>query len=870
MSINENKYVNLNDSTHSLVEAGLVHVAPITAKPPIRTDYDNDSVYEAALQQHYNSLPEGIALGQGMKLETDRITFPDTTYMTTASLGGSSNLALANTSFLPNDHTILSAVSYSNKKKVNDNLNYGIKTNGYLPGPNGRNNALPEECNRVAFLQLPINLSTLGGSASGKVYIPAYFNVDETPTETAELQLARGPGYTYTNSAILMDLFEGNVGISLSDGSIINPVLYPNQGTIRVRVNPPPTSGTIITLELQKSSNWPDFVDRSETLPSLPIYLTESNNWSVNWSFEVEDNEVGDALIAGIIDITTVTTNLTYNGLTNRVSVLYHDNQDSIIIRTPPWENKAIQISPSGSSNSPQFWYGFNTANSPIFSFEIEYVAFGESRTGTNTGSILEGELSTSWKTKLATWRSSIPKQTTTKYFPNVYVSTSSQLVGANVSELYDILFQIAPDLNENGDVQDDEDDSNNKTYQWIIIMKNLQTNDMGVKHLGGSGDPVKTFSANPANASYTSTNIRIPPNAPELHTWMFFGDLVDGTSGGGDDGGGDDGGGDSGGGDEDEDEEEVIEEGVAADTTPPIISNIPNNISVSTNAGQNYATVIWIEPTITDNEGSTVKITKSHEPGSNFNLGTTQVTYTAEDATGNKTSDTFNIIVIDNEDPVISNMPNNISVTANIGENNATVIWIEPTITDNVDVTSLVKSHTSGSTFNVGTTNVTYTVEDANGNQTSNSFNVIVLLPVLSPNTFVVTVSGGKYYIDGQGPAETLTLTRGNTYNFNQINSTNASHPLRLSTTQDGTHGGGSQYTTGFITNGTAGSSLTSSIIVPTNGPNTLYYYCANHSNMGGTIIITPVIPPDDDGDDGPGGGGGIHDDIIENIAHK
>lgn len=557
MSINENKYVSLNDSTHSLVEAGLVHIAPITAKPPIRADYDNDSVYEAALQQHYNSLPEGIALGQGMKIETDRITFPDTTYMTTASTsgGGDTNLTLQDVTQKTGLSTV-AALNHNSSMTGSNTLSNGIQVNGYLPGPNGKNNALPEDCNRMVFLQLPINLSSLGGSTNGKVYIPAYFNIDAAVIETPTLQLAKSPNFAFSDSHLLMDLFEGNVGISLSDGSIINPVLYPNQGTIRVRVNPPPTSGTIITLELQKSSNWPDFVDRSETLPSLPIYLTESNNWSVNWSFDVEDNEVGDALIAGIIDITTVTTNLTYNGLTNRVSVLYHDNQDSIIIRTPPWENKAIQISPPGSSNSPQFWYGFNTVNSPIFSFEIEYVAFGESRTGTNTGSILEGELSTSWKTNLATWRSSIPKQTTTKYFPNVYVSTSSQLVGANVSELYDILFQIAPDLNENGDVQDDEDDSNNKTYQWIIIMKNLQTNDMDVKHLGGSGDPVKTFSANPANASYTSTNIRIPPNAPELHTWMFFGDLVDGTSGGGDDGGGDDGGG--------EDEEEVIEEGVA------------------------------------------------------------------------------------------------------------------------------------------------------------------------------------------------------------------------------------------------------------------------------------------------------------------
>ena len=864
MSLNENKYVDLDTSEYSLVEAGLLQVGPITDKPPVETDFSTTSDYDRALQEHYTRLPAGITLGQGMKLETDRITFPDNTFMTTASTGGGGDSNLTLTNATDTGLRSIDALHHNSSITTSNTLSNGIQTNGYLPGPNGKNNALPEDCNRMVFLQLPINLSSLGGSTNGKVYIPAYFKIDAPPIVTPNLQLARGPGYTYTNSAILMDLFEGNVGISLTDGIIINPVLYPNQGTVRVRVDPPPPSGTIITLELDKSGNWPDFVDRSETIPVLPIYLTESNNWSVDWSFEVEDNEVRDELIAGIIDITTVSTNLTYNGLTNRVSVLYHDNQDSVIIRTPPWENKAIQISPPGSSNPPQFWYGMNTVNSPNFSFEIEYVAFGESRTGTNTGSILEGELSTSWKTKLATWRSSIPKQTTTKYFPNVYVSTSSQLVGANASELYDILFQIAPDLDENGNVQDDEDDSNNKTYQWIIIFKNLQTNDIGVKHLGGSGDPVKTFSGNPANASYTSTNIRIPTTL-EVHTWMIFGDLVDVTSGGGDDGGGDDGG-----GEEDEEDDDGEEEAGGVDTLPPIISNMPNNISVSTNAGQNYATVTWTEPTVTDNEGSTVTITKSHEPGSNFNLGTTQVTYTAEDAAGNQASDSFNIIVTDNENPVISNMPTNISVTTSVGENSAIVTWTEPTITDNVAVTSIVKSHNSGSSFNVGTTTVTYTVEDANGNQTSNSFNVVVTLPELLPNTFVVTVSGGKYYIDGQGPVQTLTLTRGTTYNFDQTNNTNASHPLRISTTQNGTHGGGSQYTNGFITNGgTAGSTLTSTFSVPIDAPNALYYYCANHSNMGGAIIITPVIPPDDDGGDGPGGGG-TPGDGIENISHK
>ena len=92
-------------------------------------------------------------------------------------------------------------------------------------------------------------------------------------------------------------------------------------------------------------------------------------------------------------------------------------------------------------------------------------------------------------------------------------------------------------------------------------------------------------------------------------------------------------------------------------------------------------------------------------------------------------------------------------------------------------------------------------------------------------------TNSSGFVYVIGGVEKKELALVVGTTYTFTY----SVSHPFRFSTTSDGSHSEGSQYTAGVDTS--VSGQIT--IKVTSSTPTILYYFCSVHAGMGGKIIF-------------------------------
>jgi uncharacterized repeat protein (TIGR01451 family) len=173
-------------------------------------------------------------------------------------------------------------------------------------------------------------------------------------------------------------------------------------------------------------------------------------------------------------------------------------------------------------------------------------------------------------------------------------------------------------------------------------------------------------------------------------------------------------------------------------DNTVPVVTP-PPAVTLFTGAGATSCgvTVSNLDATLgtgsaTDNCSGVGAVTRSGVPSGNvFPLGQTTLTYSATDAHGNTGSATQVVTVVDNTPPQIS-CPASITLEPTC-PTGAIATWTPPVGTDNCAgaVTTRTAGPAPGSVFPIGTTTVTYSVSDANGNgPVSCSFTVTIKTP--------------------------------------------------------------------------------------------------------------------------------------------
>jgi hypothetical protein len=182
-----------------------------------------------------------------------------------------------------------------------------------------------------------------------------------------------------------------------------------------------------------------------------------------------------------------------------------------------------------------------------------------------------------------------------------------------------------------------------------------------------------------------------------------------------------------------------------------------PDDVTVNTGPGATSCGTVVSDATLgtataSDNCAG-VSITRSGVPaGNNFPVGTTTVTYTATDKSGNTATDTQTVTVTDNTVPVVT-APANVTAYTGPGATSCGTVVDDTTLgtataTDNCPGVGAVSRSgvPSGNSFPVGTTTITYSVTDAHGNSGSATQTVTVIdntVPVITAPANVTAYTG-------------------------------------------------------------------------------------------------------------------------------
>jgi hypothetical protein len=188
-------------------------------------------------------------------------------------------------------------------------------------------------------------------------------------------------------------------------------------------------------------------------------------------------------------------------------------------------------------------------------------------------------------------------------------------------------------------------------------------------------------------------------------------------------------------------------------DTTNPMIT-APPNVSVSTGPGATTCGAFVSDATLgnataSDGCSATVTITRTGVPaGNNFPVGTTIVTYTADDGHGHTASAMQSVTVTDNTPPTLS-VPPNQTVNAPPNSCSANVNPGTATASDNCPGVTVTGTRSDSQPLNapypVGVTTITWKATDAANNTTTGNQTITVkdaTPPVITLTTGTITLS--------------------------------------------------------------------------------------------------------------------------------
>ena len=275
-------------------------------------------------------------------------------------------------------------------------------------------------------------------------------------------------------------------------------------------------------------------------------------------------------------------------------------------------------------------------------------------------------------------------------------------------------------------------------------------------------------------------------------------------------------------------------------DDTPPTIDFAGSHVNNSTNNNSSLDITITSSQDIKNFSQSSIIIT-----GSATITSFTQVSTKVYDITVTPTSASTISITLDDD---LTDIYGNSYVSIPVYN------WTYDNVVPTIFITSGDLNDGETSSDDSITVNFITNKEIFNFNLADDAFitngilsNLEKLTNVSVQNTFNVTVNskttehplyyggGNGYYIDGDESPE-LNLIIGNTYVFNQEDSTNATHPLLFYEDVDRTK----LYSKNIFVNGAAGSENSYTSIRITNAtPKILYYQCGNHSYMGNYISV-------------------------------